>query len=40
MTYGEEGTGPDNATSGPTQNRVGLPGEGDPVLIPRGWRRF
>lgn len=33
VTYGEEGTRPDNARSGPTQNSVGLPREGSPVRI-------
>lgn len=40
VTYGGEGTGPDNAPSGPTQNSVGLPGEGGPVLIRIGWSGF
>lgn len=40
VTYGEVGTCPDNAPSGPTQNNVGLPGEGGPVLIRMGWNDF
>lgn len=40
VTYGEEGRRSDNARSGPTQNSVGLPGEGSPVLIRMGWNGF
>lgn len=40
VTYGGEGTRPDNAPSGPTQNSVELPGEGGPVLIRISWSSF
>lgn len=40
VTSREEGTRSDNAPSGPTQNSVGLPGEGNPVLIRMGWNGF